>query len=61
MAKKTLLEVFDDNFSREMKGAKTNVEAYDRAMQKFEDEHGFSAFPSYDSFRKAKERQRKKN
>jgi hypothetical protein len=60
MAKKTLIEAFDEDFTKEIKNARTHAEAYDRAMQKFEDDHGFTPFPSYDSFRKAKERSRKK-
>jgi hypothetical protein len=53
---KNLLQAFDEDFIREMKQARSNPEAYERATQKFEQQHGFTAFNSYDSFRKKKKR-----
>jgi hypothetical protein len=52
MAKRTLLDAFSDEFSREIRQARNYPEAYERATQNFERDHGFSAFDSYDSFRK---------
>lgn len=57
--KRSLLDVFDDAFAREIKQARNHPEAYERATQKFEQEHGFTAFDGYDSFRKKKSRRRK--
>lgn len=55
---RTLLEAFNDDFSREIKQARNYPEAYEKATQKFEEQHGFTAFDSYDSFRKKKARKR---
>jgi len=60
MAKKTLLDVFDEDFAREIRQARNNPEAYEKATEKFERDHGFVPFESYDVFRKKKERKRKK-
>lgn len=57
---KTLLQKFDEDFLKELRDVRRNLDAYERATQKFEDEHGFIAFDSYDSFRKKKARNRKK-
>ncbi len=60
MRRRTLLDAFSEDFSREIQQARNYPEAYERATQKFESDHGFSAFDSYDSFRKKVERKRKK-
>jgi hypothetical protein len=57
---KTLFEVFNEDFSKEARQAKNYPEAYDRAIANFETRHGFTPFGSYDSFRKKKERSRRK-
>jgi hypothetical protein len=56
---KTLLDAFNDTFSRQINQAKTYQDAYEKASQQFEKEHGFTAFESYDSFRKKKSRRRR--
>jgi hypothetical protein len=56
MAKRTIVEAFDDYFTRELKAVRRNEDAYDRATEKFEREHKFTAFNSYDSFRLKKKR-----
>lgn len=58
---KRLLEAFDADFVRELKYARNHPEAYDRATEKWEKEHGILPFEGYDSFRKRKERARKKH
>lgn len=60
MAKKTLVQLFDEDFAREMRQARNNPEAFDRATEKFERDHGFVPFENYDSFRMKKSRERKK-
>lgn len=60
MAKRRLIDVFDEDFARELRQATNNPEAFDRATEKFEREHGFVPFESYDSFRNKKLRSRKK-
>lgn len=60
MAKRRLIDVFDEDFTRELKQASNNPEAYERATQKFEKQHGFEPFENYDSFRMQKQRARKK-
>lgn len=59
MAKRSLLEVFNDDFFREVKLSKNYPEAFEKATEKFETQHGFVAFNSYDSFRKKKDRRRR--
>ncbi len=61
MAKRSLLEVFNDDFAREIKQARNYPEAYEKANEKFELQHGFIAFDSYDSYRKRKQRKLKKS
>lgn len=56
---KTLMDVFNEDFAREIRQARNYPEAYDKATEKFELAHGFTAFDSYDSFRKKKERNKK--
>lgn len=56
---KTLLQLFDEDFTNELKEVRKNFDAYERATKKFEQQHGFVPFESYDSFRKKKERKRK--
>lgn len=58
MAKRTLIDAFNDDFVREIKQARNYPEAYEKATEKFEQQHGFTAFESYDSFRKKKERKK---
>jgi hypothetical protein len=58
---KSLLEYFDDEFVRELKQARNYPEAYEKATQRFEKEHGFAVpFNGYDSFRLKKSRKRKR-
>ena len=59
MAKRSLIDAFNDDFVREIKQARNYPEAYERATEKFERDHGFTAFDSYDSFRKKRDRRRK--
>lgn len=54
---KTLLQVFDEKFTRELPKSKNYPEAYEKASEKFEQEHGFTPFNSYETFRKKKRRQ----
>jgi len=58
MAKRSLIEAFNEDFIREINQARNYPEAYERATEKFEERHGFIAFESYDSFRKKKERKK---
>lgn len=60
MMAKTLLQKFDEDFLKELRQVRRNPDAYERATQKWEDEHGFTPFDSYDSFRMKKQRKRKK-
>lgn len=53
---KTLFDAFHDKFSKEIKQAKNYPEAYEKASQKFLDEHKFVAFNSYETFRRRKKR-----
>lgn len=57
---RSLLEVFNEEFTKEIKQARNYPEAYERATQKFELAHGFEPFESYDSFRLKKSRGRKR-
>jgi hypothetical protein len=58
---KTLLDIFDDAFLRELSQARNHPEAYERATEKFEIKHGFVPFENgYDSFRRKKMLKRKK-
>lgn len=56
---RSLMEVFDDAFQREIKQARTYPEAYEKATMAFEKDHGFPAFSSYDAYRMRKKRKRK--
>lgn len=58
MAKK-LLEVFTEDFIREIRNARRYPEAFESANDKFEKRHGFVAFDSYDSFRMKRRRKGK--
>jgi hypothetical protein len=60
MAKRLLIDAFNDDFVRELKQARNYPEAYEKATERFEEQHGFVAFESYDSFRKKKERKLKR-
>lgn len=58
---KTLLEAFEEVFSKEVRSSRNYSEAYKKAASNFQDAHGFAApFESYGSFRKKKERSKKK-
>ena len=57
---KTLLQKFDEDFLREIKQSRSNPDAYERITQRYEEQYGFTPFESYDSFRKKKQRLRKK-
>lgn len=57
---KTLLEAFEEVFSKEVRSSRNYSEAYQKAASNFQNAHGFSAFEGYDSFRKKKERSKKK-
>lgn len=58
---KTLLEAFDDVFSKEVRQARNYSEAFERAATNFQNTHGFTApFEGYDSFRKKKERSKRR-
>lgn len=58
---KTLLQAFDDVFSKEVRCSRNYSEAFERAASNFQNTHGFSApFEGYDSFRKKKERSKKR-
>lgn len=59
MAKRNIVDAFDDYFTRELKSVARNQDAYHKAAEKFEKEHLFTAFDSYDSFRLKKSRRRK--
>jgi hypothetical protein len=61
MEKRTLIQAFDDDFIRELKQARNYPEAYEKANEIFEQQHGFVAFDSYDSFRMKRMRERKKS
>jgi len=56
---RTLLDVFTDDFIREIKQARRYPDAFEMANEKFEKQHGFIAFDSYDSFRMKKSRNKK--
>jgi hypothetical protein len=60
LMRRTLLDVFNDDFARELNQARNYPDAYEKATEKFEQQHGFTAFDSYDSFRKKKERKSKR-
>jgi len=55
---KTLFEVFNEDFIREIRQARNNPEAYEKATEKFEQRHGFIAFNSYETFRRKKKPRR---
>jgi hypothetical protein len=57
---KTLLQAFDEYFTKELKAVTKNEDAYDRATEKFEKDYELKAFNSYDSFRLKKKRGRDK-
>lgn len=61
MEKRTLLDVFDDAFCHELRQCRTNPEAYERASERFEKEHGFEPFSNYESFKQKKLYRRKKS
>lgn len=57
---KPYLAKFDEDFLRELRGVRKNQDAFEITNQKWEAEHGFTPFQSYDSFRMQKQRKRKK-
>jgi hypothetical protein len=57
---RSLLEVFDDDFLRELKEARRHPDAFWRTSVKWIEQHGFAPFESYDSFRKKKSRKMKR-
>jgi hypothetical protein len=59
---KNVFDAFSEEFFRELKEARSNTSAYERATKKFEEKYnGIQAFTSYDSFRKRNERKRKRS
>lgn len=58
---KQLIDLLDDYFARELRNATNRIEAYESAVEKFERDRGVSAPPSYDAFRKRKERKRRRH
>jgi len=57
---KNLFDAFNEDFEKEIKQIRSNPLAYEKATLAFEQKHGFTPFPSYDSFRKRQERKRKR-
>lgn len=53
---KTLFEAFYEDFAKEVRQSKNYPEAYEKASQKFENRHGFTAFNSYETFRRKKKK-----
>lgn len=56
---RSLLDVFNEDFIREIREARKYPDAFYRANEKFADKHGFEAFPSYEAFKKKRYRKRK--
>lgn len=56
---KTLLDIIDEEFLRELHRHRSNPAAYDAACQNIEKKHGFTVPYSYDSFRGKKRRRGK--
>ncbi len=59
MNKRKLIDAFVDDFYQELKQARTNPDAFERASAKFENRHGFTDFDDYDQFRRKKKRSRR--
>lgn len=59
MAKKPI-DALDEYFFKELREARNNPEAYQRATEKFEQQHNLSAPCSYDSFRMRQLRKKNK-
>jgi hypothetical protein len=57
---KSLFEVFNEDFVREIREARRYPEALYKASEKFEKQHGFEPFPSYEAFQKKRYRSRKR-
>lgn len=57
---KSLVEVIDDYFLKELRQARSNPKAYEAATEKFEQDHGFEVPYTYDNFRMKKSRKNKK-
>lgn len=56
---KSLIQAFNDEFTKQLSGAKNYQEAYDKASDEFKKKHDFEAFGSYDSFRKKRDRSKR--
>ena len=59
MEKRTLFQVFDEDFVREITHARNYPEAFEKANEKFEERHGFPAFNSFETFRYKKRKARR--
>lgn len=57
---KTVFDAFSEEFFRELREARSSIDAYERATEKFEKKYNLEAFKNYDSFRKRNERKRNK-
>lgn len=57
---KRLFDKFEEYFHDELKSSPTYTAAFNQASKKFEQQHGFQAYDSYDPFRKNRERRLKK-
>ena len=56
---KQFLDLLDDYYAKELRGAKSNAQAYEQAVEKFEREVGVNAPSSFDAFRMRKYRKKK--
>lgn len=56
---KSVIELFEDYYAKELRTARSNEEAFIRAVDKFEQEKEISAPPSYDAFRMRRYRKKK--
>lgn len=56
---KSMLDILDDYFYKELKQARTNPKAYEAATDKFEQDHGFDPGLSYRAYRSRKDRKKK--
>lgn len=54
------LPKFDEDFLRELRHTRKYPDAFDIINKRWQDEHGFTPFESYDSFRMQKQRKRKR-
>ena len=56
---KRLIDAFSEEFFKELRQVRNHPAAYDAATEKFEKQHGFTAFDNYDSFRRKRDRKKK--